>query len=247
MVALPVLSMSERFFVETPINGNSAKLLGPEAHHLAHVMRAKVGEQVMLFDGSNAEFKATVRAIGRSEVELAVMERIEVDRELKIRLTLAVGLPKGDRQRWLVEKAVELGVAGLVPLITVRGVAAPSNGALERSRRRVIEASKQCGRNRLMEIGEPQPWEAFAASAPKSSMRFLAHPGGEPVRHALSRMPGNEDSPRVFVAVGPEGGFTDAEVQTGIAAGFKAIDLGLRILRVETAAIAIAAVLGQSD
>ena len=193
MVALPVLSMSERFFVETPIRGNSAKLLGPEAHHLAHVMRAKVGEQVMLFDGSNAEFKATVRAIGRSEI------------------------------------------------------AAPSNGALERSRRTVIEASKQCGRNRLMEIGEPQPWEAFAASAPKSSMRFLAHPGGEPVRHALSRMPGNEDSPRVFVAVGPEGGFADAEVQMGIAAGFKAIDLGLRILRVETAAIAIAAVLGQFD
>src|SRR5689334_9580454 len=113
--------MSERFFVTTPIAAERVKLEGPEAHHLSHVMRAKVGDRVALFDGSGCEFDAQIESIGKSVVELSVVERREVDRESAVRLTLAVALPKGDRQQWLVEKAVELGVASIVPLVTERG------------------------------------------------------------------------------------------------------------------------------
>src|SRR5690606_38530053 len=114
--------MSERFFVETPIAAETAQLTGPEVQHLAKVMRAKVGDEVTLFDGSGAEFRAQIERLGRSEAELRILERREVDRELPRELTLAVALPKGDRQQFLVEKLTELGATRLVPLVTRRGV-----------------------------------------------------------------------------------------------------------------------------
>src|SRR3972149_595754 len=142
--------MSDRFFSSQPIASEHVTLAGPEAHHLLHVMRAKVGEQVTLFDGSGAEFDAEIARCGRSEVDLRVLERREIDRELAFELVIGVPLPKGDRQKWLVEKLTELGVTELVPLVTERGVAQPTDSALERLERGVIEAAKQCGRNRLM-------------------------------------------------------------------------------------------------
>ena len=206
-------------------------------------MRAKPGTQVVLFDGSGAEFVARVERIGRSEVRLAVLSRREVDRELPLELTLGVALPKGDRQRWLVEKAVELGVGRIVPLLTARSVAQPARGTLKRLRRTVIEASKQCGRNRLMEIAEPRAWADYIADAGQSARRLLAQPDGH--RAETAPPPAADSAGAVFLAVGPEGGFTDDEVSLGIAAGWQTIDLGPRILRVETAAILLS-ILGQS-
>ena len=149
--------MADRYYVDTPITGTTAQLTGHEAHHLAHVMRAKSGTEVTVFDGSGAEFSATVARVGRAEIELKVTARHEVDRELPLLLTLGVALPKGDRQRWLVEKATELGVARIVPLLTERSNDRESPAALDKLRRAVIEASKQCGRNRLLEITSPLP------------------------------------------------------------------------------------------
>src|SRR5262245_56613986 len=117
--------MSERFFVSSPIGGSRAMLIGSEAHHLSHVLRARPGETVTLVDGSGDEFSARIESIGRSAVELDVLERRSVNRESSVRLTLAVALPKGERQRWLVEKAVELGVAKITPLVSERSVAQP--------------------------------------------------------------------------------------------------------------------------
>src|SRR4030095_7741023 len=130
--------MADRYFVEPPITGDHAQLVGPEAHHLAHVMRAQSGHRVTLFDGSGSEFAARVKKVGRSAVELTIESRKQVDRELSVRVTIAVALPKGERQRWLVEKLTELGVFRLVPLITDRAVAQPGESALARLRRGVI-------------------------------------------------------------------------------------------------------------
>ena len=151
--------MSERFFVDAAITTERATLRGAEAHHLLHVMRAKTGDEVQLFDGSGSQFTARVEQLSRSQVELVVLIGEAVDRESTVALTLAVALPKGDRQRWLVEKAVELGVTRIVPLSTKRSVAEISAATLDRLRRIVVEASKQCGRNRLLEITEPQNWQ----------------------------------------------------------------------------------------
>jgi 16S rRNA (uracil1498-N3)-methyltransferase len=228
--------MSERFFVPEPIVASRITLTGDEARHLTSVMRAKVGDEVTLFDGSGAEFIACIAAIGKHAVELDVAQRHEADRELPFDLTLAVALPKGDRQKWLVEKATELGVTRIVPLVTTRGVAQPVDAALERLRRGVIEASKQCGRNRLMEIAEPQSVSACVASTPQDAVRLWADPTGKPLSGLQPA-----GASQIHCAIGPEGGFTLEETATAKKSGWRLVSLGPRILRIETAALMLAA------
>lgn len=226
--------MPDRYFSETPIDADRVTLSGSEAHHLLHVLRATTGLRVVLFDGSGSEFDAEITTCGRSSVELAVIERRVVDRELPFPLTVGAPLPKGDRQRWLVEKAVELGVTRLVPLRTARTVGA-GDKAGEKLDRYVIEASKQCGRNRLMEIAAPQTWSEWLATAP-DARRLVADPTGRPIAAADWTHAGP-----AFVSVGPEGGLTDGELTEARAAGWEIVALGPRILRIETAAVALAA------
>jgi 16S rRNA (uracil1498-N3)-methyltransferase len=235
--------MSDRYFVDEPISPGRVVLAGPEAHHLIHVMRAAAGLQVVLFDGSGAEFPAVVQQVGRSEVVLSALAREPVNRELSVNVTLGVALPKGERQKWLVEKAVELGVTRIVPLRTQRGVAQPVEQALVRLRRTVVEASKQCGRNRLLQIDGPQDWSDFVEDAAGVPCRLLAQPRGF---HKGLHWPVPDELPdRVFLAIGPEGGFVDEEVALAVAAGWHTVDLGPRILRVETAALLLAAMVVQ--
>ena len=180
-------TVSERFFVERPVDGKHAVLTGPEAHHLAHVMRGRPGDRVTLFDGTGVEFSAEVAVVRRDQVELRVLERRYVDRELGFPLTLAVALPKGQRQHWLVEKAVELGATQFVPLLCDRSVAKPTEHSLDRLRRVVIEASKQCGRNRLMEIAPPQQCRQFCQSAESAALRVMSHPQPHPEQPRAAR------------------------------------------------------------
>ncbi len=227
--------MPDRFYHPPPLAIGAVTLDGPEAHHLIHVLRAKPGLEVTLFDGSGAEFRARVETLQRAAVQLTAHARGEVDRELSTFVTLAVSLPKGERQRWLVEKATELGASRLVPLVTQRSVAQPTAEAIGRLQRAVIEASKQCGRNRLMEISPPTTWDQLVGSADESALRLVADPGGKPISQPPSA------AQQCLLAIGPEGGFTDDELQLGIHSGWQPVDLGPRILRIETAAVALLA------
>ncbi|MCA9246838.1 MAG: 16S rRNA (uracil(1498)-N(3))-methyltransferase [Planctomycetales bacterium] len=233
--------MSHRFYVDSPITDKLATLAGTEAHHLLHVLRARAGEEVTLFDGNGAEFRAVVRELNRQTAQLEVVERLEIDRELPFALSLAVALPKGDRQKLLVEKLTELGVGRLVPLRSERSVAQPKGSALDRLRRSVIEASKQCRRNRLMEIAEPISFHDFLEKPAAATARWIAHPAGETETHSFGQAHGE-----LAILVGPEGGFSDAEVAAAREADWCCIDLGPRILRIETAAIALAALAATS-
>lgn len=229
--------MSERFFVEVPIQGPHARLVEGEAQHVAKVMRAQIGDQITLFDGSGAEFLATITGLSRQAVDVEILERRESDRELARDLTIAVALPKGDRQQWLVEKLTELGATRLVPLVCQRSVAQPVESALARLRRWSIEAAKQCGRNRLLEIAAPEKWPHYAATA-TATIRLFAHPGPD-VKHALGK-----PHDALIAAIGPEGGWSEEEVAIALASGWQAVSLGPRILRVETAAIALTVLAG---
>lgn len=228
--------MSERFFSFQRIASERITLDGAEAHHLLHVMRAATGTSVTLFDDSGAEFSAVVETLRRAEVELRIVEKREINRELPFPLAVGVALPKGDRQKWLVEKLTELGVTALVPLVTEHGVAQPAAGALERLRRSVIEAAKQCGRNRLMQIAKPQAWGEWVSGDALMVRRLVARPNGRPLtqRDLQQSLP-------TQVAIGPEGGLTEEEVAAAANAAWQSVNLGPRILRVETAAIALAA------
>ena len=231
--------MAERFFVEQPLAPGPVQLRGPEAHHLATVCRLRPGDRAVLFNGDGRQYPAAVTEVTRRDVTLDVLAVEAPQRELPFPLTVAAALPKGDRQKWLVEKLTELGVTELVPLITERGVAQPTPHAIERLGRTVVEASKQCGRNRLMKIREPQAWPKWIATALPNSPchRLIAHPGGR------SFAPIDLATPQAtHLAVGPEGGLTDAETAAATASGWRIVDLGPRILRVETAAVVVAVI-----
>ncbi len=237
--------MSERFYLDESIEDDVAWLDGDQAHHLLHVMRARPGDEVVLFDGAGTEYAARVEKCERRRVLLAVLSRAEVDREVAIRLELGVALPRGDRQRWLVEKCVELGVTRVTPLVATHGVAQPSEQTLARLKRGVIEASKQCGRNRLMEIAEPRSWPDFASLHPAASLRLLAHPAGRQRDWAdFDRTQVGAPAGAFVAAVGPEGGWTDEELDVARRNAWDVVGLGPRILRVETAAVAMAVLLG---
>jgi len=237
--------MSERFYVNCGLELGAAAIQGAEAHHLAVVCRLRPGDAVCLFNGDGREYHAVILEAGKRSVELDV-QRVEApERELPFHLEVAVPLPKGDRAQFLVEKLTELGVKRLVPLRTARSVVHPGESKLEKLERWAIEASKQCGRNVLLEIAPLTDWAVYCGEGDLPEQRWLAHPertnGVSPPRTTpVSTMD------RVF-AVGPEGGFTEEEVERACALGWRRIELGPRILRVETAAVALAAwiVLGE--
>ena len=229
--------MSERFFTPAPPTGSHAVLEGDEARHLTRVLRAKVGDAVSLFDGKGRQWPARVASLGRDRVELDAGEPQADPPPHGIPLTVAVALPKGERQKWMVEKLTELGVARLMPLETTRGVAEATASAQARLERVVIEACKQCGRNTLMEIAAGLPLDRLLAEVPTGACVVIAHPGGRPLDATIVPPTTTE----LIAMVGPEGGFTDEELCIADQAGVIRISLGPHILRVETAAIALAA------
>jgi 16S rRNA (uracil1498-N3)-methyltransferase len=160
-------------------------------------------------------------------------------------VTLAVAPPKGDRFRWIVEKATELGVDRLVPLLTKRTVVDPRDSKLDKLRQTIIAACKQCGRNRLMELTEPVRFDALLKDERETEV-WLLHPSGQRIREFEAP----QRSASLMLLVGPEGGFTDDEVARAQEQGAEMVALGRTILRTETAAIAAAVaamLLGRRD
>jgi 16S rRNA (uracil1498-N3)-methyltransferase len=233
--------MADRYYVNCSLGSGPITLEGPEAHHLAAVCRVRPGDAVSLFNGDGHEYPARVTAVHKRHVELEVLGVESPRCELGFRLEVAAPLAKGDRGLFLIEKLTELGVSRFVPLRTARSVVRPGDAKLDKLERRVIEASKQCGRNRLMEIAPLAQWIDYCQQADLPRRRLLAHVSAP----AGLGEPGStvED---IALAVGPEGGFTEEEVERAQAAGWQVVGLGPRILRVETAAIALAVWAGQA-
>jgi len=235
--------MAERFYCPnaTP-DSKELTLEGDEARHLSRVRRVKEGELVELFNGEGFATSAEVLSIHKDRVQLRAIGSPLPDRIATISLTLATAVPKGDRFDWLIEKATELGVARLVPIVTERSVVDPRTGKLDRLRRTVIEASKQCGRNRLMTIEPTTEWREFLHSRPANPVLF--DPSGALPSQILS----TSENGKASVLIGPEGGFSDEEVTAARAEGWTIASLGATLLRVETAGIvACARMLAMAD
>ncbi|HVS39825.1 MAG TPA: RsmE family RNA methyltransferase [Gemmataceae bacterium] len=224
--------MADRFYVNCPLAPGPVEVAGPEAHHLAVVCRVRRGDVVCLFNGDGREYPAEVREVGKRTVLVDVQSVEAPQRESPHRLHVAAPLPKGDRGQFLIEKLTELGAAVFTPLQTARSVVHPRETKLDKLQRYVVEASKQCGRNVLMTIEPLTPWAEFLRRTDLPHCKVLAHPGGA----AWAASAGE-----AVAAVGPEGGFTDEEVDAVRSAGWAVVGLGPRILRVETAAMVLAA------
>lgn len=207
-----------------------------ETRHLRDVLRLRVGDVVRVFDGEGDEFEAKIGSITKGNASLKVIRKLEpMSQESPLELTLAVAILKSDKFDLVVQKAVELGVSRLIPLETIRSDVRPRDPAskAERWRRIALEATKQCGRAKLMQIDQPI---GFADLPPDSQAFLFTERGGMP-------FPGSIDSKRITAIVGPEGGWDDSELKLAAKKGFLLITLGGRVLRAETAAIAITAIL----
>jgi 16S rRNA (uracil1498-N3)-methyltransferase len=232
--------MSQRFFLDSKPSDSRVELGGDQAHHAIHVMRRQIGDSIVLFDGTGVEYLAVIEDLTKKVLTLRIEKTVPSRRTIKTHLELAVALPKGDRQKFLIEKLVELGVSRLIPLKTTRGVSVANAKVVERLKKQVIEASKQCGRNILMEIQPEQTLKQLAASLSPDQLRWIADPNGStPIGS-----PPSSSVDSVVVAIGPEGGFDESEIQLARELGFQPIQLGPTILRIETAAIAVASILG---
>lgn len=227
--------MSERFYVAESLQRGPMSLSGPEAHHIAQVLRLKAGDTIVLFNGDGHEYPARLELVKKSHLELEVIEERVISREAVREITIACPLPKGDRATFLIEKLTELGVAHYVPLRTARSVVHPGEGKIEKLQRHVIEASKQCGRNVLMTIEPMMDWKDMVEQ-PFAGLRWIADATGEPAS-IMEKQP-------ILIALGPEGGWTPEELSQAKQHQWKAVSLAKSILRIETAAIAAAALAG---
>lgn len=229
--------MSERFYVSFPLQVGEIHLEGAEAHHLGTVCRGRVGDRVTLFNGDGNEYHATVQELGRKEVALMIEKISNPERELPFELAVAAPLPKGDRAQFLIEKLTELGVTHFTPLETARSIIHPGRAKIDKLERYVIEASKQCGRNTLMQIDSPEPWSSLCCRDDLPRRRLFADQGGESMESSTAA--------DTFVAIGPEGDWTEEERALAHQHGWKPVGLGPRTLRVETAAIVLATLLAK--
>lgn len=233
-----------RFFVDTPLTAAGELSLPPGAARHVQVLRLQPGDALTLFDGSGPEWQAEVTAMGRSEVRVKLIAAEQPARELTRSVTLAVVMPANDRMDFLVEKATELGAAVLQPLMSERSVLRLTGDRADKKRAHwqgvAVAAAEQSGRTVPLRVEPVQTlaaWLAALPPVPADEWRGLLSP-----RAATPWAPIAQ--PRAVFLSGPEGGLSDAEEDAARARGFAAVTLGPRVLRADTAPLAVLAAIG---
>jgi len=231
-----------RFHTEIPLRAGGVSLLPEDsAHHAVHVLRMRPGDEVVLFNGRGGEYAGRIAAMDRLRVTVDVLEHRPLERESPLAVTLVQGVSAGEKMDFTVQKATELGVAALQPVLAARstGRITGERAELKRAhwRRVAIAACEQCGRNRVPEVLPVLPLARFCAATAPGGTRLLLSPLAQ-----LGLRSAKLDG-AVAVAAGPEAGFTAEEEALLAATGFLPVRLGPRVLRTETAALAALAAL----
>ncbi|MCL4800990.1 MAG: 16S rRNA (uracil(1498)-N(3))-methyltransferase [Burkholderiales bacterium] len=232
---------AHRLYCEAPLSPGATVSLSERAARHATALRLRVGDPLTLFNGDGTESAAVLAAVGKRGVEAVVRTRVAVDRESPLQTHLVQGVCAADRMDLVLQKATELGVASIRPVVTARSVVRLAPERLERReahwRNVVIAACEQCGRNRIPELAAVLSFAQFAAAAPEAGTRLLLSPDADArLRHLAPTSP-------VHVLIGPEGGLAPEERRLALAAGFVPVRFGPRTLRTETAPLAALAAL----
>jgi 16S rRNA (uracil1498-N3)-methyltransferase len=233
-----------RFHCAEPLAPHRSIALPAAAARHVQVLRLQPGAPITLFDGHGGEYRAVIERMGRSDVQVLVESHQAVEREARRAIHLAVGMPANERMDWLIEKATELGAASLQPLIAQRSVVRLAG---ERAARRqahwqaiAIAACEQCGRNRVPAVHEPVDvanWLRALEPNDERAARWVLSLDAD----ARPTAPAADEANAWTVLSGPEGGLTPDEEQSARAAGFRALSLGARVLRAETAPLMVLA------
>ena len=231
-----------RVFVDQPLAaGESCNVGGSAANHIMRVLRLREADALTLFDGRGGEYGARIAGFRKDSVQVEVKEHRDVERESTLNLTLAQGISRGERMDWVMQKATELGVTRIIPVITERTMVKlderQADRKLEHWRAIVVSACEQCGRNRVPEVILPQVYIEAVRSIDTAVTRVLLSPTGTLRARDLG------EPASIAILIGPEGGLSDKEQEAAIGAGFQPLRMGPRILRTETAAIAALAAL----
>lgn len=242
MIKAVKTSSLPRFYVK-PIEEGSQVLLieGEEARHLRLVLRLKIGEQVAAFDGRGNSYKAEITEISKDKICLKTLESRQKEGESFLNLHLVQALLRAEKMDWVVQKATELGVSRLTPVITTRSLVKleTKNIGAKRERWQKIakEACKQCGRSLLTAVEPPTPWESWIKGPFAEEGRFFFYEGEKKKKLKIlgRKMRGITSA---LVVLGPEGGWEPQETEALKSQGFISLSLGPRILRAETAAVA---------
>jgi 16S rRNA (uracil1498-N3)-methyltransferase len=227
-----------RVYVEAPVTaGKRVVVEGSAVNHITRVLRLRSGDALTVFDGSGGEFGARIEEFRKDAVVVAVEEHRPLDRESPLTLTLAQGISRGERMDWIIQKATELGTSKIVPLFTKRSMVRLDERQAERKiqhwRAIAVAACEQCGRNKVPELVTPIDFFDVLPADSSGATRLLLSPTGD------LRIEDLQDTAKaITVLIGPEGGLDDVEQEAALAAGFKAVRLGPRVLRTETAAVA---------
>lgn len=229
-----------RFYAaQDSINGSTINLSSGETHHLARVLRLRPGDEAFAFDGYGREYRCAFQAIKDNHARLEIIETLVNEVESPVHLTLAQAIAKGEKFDLVIQKATELGASCVIPLVTehadVKLSDEKSEKRVERWRRISLEALKQCGRRRLVEIKPPLALKDFLESSVSAgTLLVFSERGGVSIITALSEA---IDKKNVTALIGPEGGWSADELALFDERGAIAITLGPRTLRTETAAI----------
>lgn len=246
--------MQRRRFYASPdeFDDNRVRLSPDESHHLTRVLRLAQGDEVFVFDGCGNEFQCRFDAVENKRAVLEIVESLTDEVESPLHLTLAQALTKGEKFDFVVQKATELGVSSIIPIASehadLKLNREQAEKRVERWQRISLESLKQCGRRKLVEITMPLTLTDFLSERhdethPDSSAKaviFFNERGGKPIKDALNDL---SDKGTVIALIGPEGGWSDREIELMEMRGCLAVTLGRRILRTETAAIVAATLL----
>ncbi len=233
-----------RVHVDQPLAPDSRVALeGAAANHVRRVLRLDAGDALLVFDGRGGEYEARIEGLRKDTVLLTVGAHHRIERESPLAITLAQGVSRGERMDLVVQKATELGVRRIAPVLSERTVvrldSGQSDSKLRHWRAVAVGACEQCGRNTVPEIAPPVGLDEFLRSLEPDALRIVLSPtGGLRVRDLDGRR-------GLIVLIGPEGGLSEPEERAAADAGFRALSLGPRVLRTETAAIASLAAIQQ--
>lgn len=233
--------MTLRLFVSGGLAAQAEFDLPAGAARHVQVRRAQPGDALTLFDGGGGEWQAEVLAMRRDGVAVRVLAHDATEREAAVAVTIAVGMPANERMDTLVEKATELGVFAIQPLLTERSVLRLTGERAERKRAHwqgvAVAAAEQCGRTRVPAVEPVRRLDSWLTQAPACAARWLLSPvPGAPALAASAAAP-----PSIQVLSGPEGGLTAQEEAAAIGRGFERVGLGPRVLRADTAPLAVLA------
>ncbi len=229
------------FFVDKEsFKNDNIKITGEEAAHMTRVLRMGSGDAVTLFDGCGNVAEAVIEEAKKDGVTVRVLSRKKSETEPRLKITLFQGIPKNPKMEFIIQKATEIGVCRIVPVMTKRSVAKIEKDAkIERLRKIAFEAAKQCGRSFVPEVSEPMGFEEAIEEAKLLDAAVIPY---ECAREGSLEETVNGEISSLGIFIGPEGGFEESEAEKAANAGARQVTLGKRILRTETAGLVTAAV-----